>query len=76
MDEDSYAIIFNDVTLNMRWNLLTSEKNDLGLYYFRQVNIVASCGVYAPSNCHSEGKLFYKGNYNVSRYCNKLEIPV
>lgn len=74
---DFYAIIFNDSEYDMEF-IDFSEKYDIPIpTILDQKNTIASsCGIYATPQAAiitSEGKLFYKGNYNVSRYCNNRD---
>ncbi len=74
---DFYAIIFNDSEYEMEF-IDFSQKYDIPIPTIldKQNNIASSCGVYATPQAAiitSEGKLFYKGNYNVSRYCNNRD---
>lgn len=74
---DFYAIIFNDSEYEMEF-INFSEKYDIPIPTIldKKDNIAFSCGIYATPQAAiitSEGKLFYKGNYNVSRYCNNRD---
>jgi thiol-disulfide isomerase/thioredoxin len=71
---DFYAIIFNDSEYEMEF-IDFSEKYDIPIPTIldKKNRIASSCGIYATPQAAiitKEGKLFYKGNYNVSRYCN------
>ncbi|WP_338793538.1 redoxin domain-containing protein [Bernardetia sp. Wsw4-3y2] len=72
-----YAIIFNDSEYDMEF-IDFSEKYNISIPTIldKKNMIASSCGVYATPQAAiitSEGKLFYKGNYNVSRYCNNRD---
>ncbi|WP_375563192.1 redoxin domain-containing protein [Bernardetia sp. OM2101] len=74
---DFYAIIFNDSEYEMEF-IDFSEKYDIPIPTIldKKNTIAAACGIYATPQAAiitSEGKLFYKGNYNVSRYCNNRD---
>ncbi|WP_291722789.1 redoxin domain-containing protein [Bernardetia sp.] len=74
---DFYAIIFNDSEYEMEF-IDFSEKYNIPIPTILDQNntIAASCGVYSTPQAAiitSEGKLFYKGNYNISRYCNNRD---
>ena len=74
---DFYAIIFNDSDYEMEF-VDFSEKYEIPIPTIldKKNNIAFSCGVYATPQAAiitNEGKLFYKGNYNVSRYCNNQD---
>ena len=74
---DFYAIIFNDSEYEMEF-IDFSEKYNVPISTILDKNntIASSCGVYATPQAAiltKEGKLFYKGNYNVSRYCNNRD---
>ncbi len=71
---DFYAVIFNDSEYEMEF-IDFAEKYDIPIPTILDKNntIASSCGIYATPQAAiltKEGKLFYKGNYNVSRYCN------
>jgi hypothetical protein len=74
---DFYAVIFNDSEYEMEF-IDFSEKYEIPIPTIldKKNTIASSCGVYATPQTAiitSEGKLFYKGNYNVSRYCNNRD---
>jgi len=74
---DFYAIIFNDSEYEMEF-IDFSKKYDIPIPTILDKNntIASSCGIYATPQAAiitKERKLFYKGNYNVSRYCNNRD---
>lgn len=74
---DFYAIIFNDSEYEMEF-IDFSKKYDIPIPTIldKDNRIAASCGVYATPQAAiitKEGKLFYKGNYNISRYCTNRD---
>ncbi|AFM03792.1 thiol-disulfide isomerase-like thioredoxin [Bernardetia litoralis DSM 6794] len=74
---DFYAVIFNDSEYDIEF-IDFSEKYNIPIPTIldKNSNIAASCGVYATPQAAiitSERKLYYKGNYNVSRYCNNRD---
>ena len=74
---DFYAIIFNDSEYDMEF-IDFSEKYNIPITTIldKKNTIASSCGIYATPQAAiltKEGKLFYKGNYNISRYCNNRD---
>lgn len=74
---DFYAIIFNDSEYEMEF-IDFSKKYDIPIPTILDKNntIASSCGIYATPQAAiitPKGKLFYKGNYNISRYCNNRD---
>jgi len=71
---DFYAVIFNDSEYEMEF-IDFAEKYAIPILTLldKENSIASSCGIYATPQAAiitKEGKLFYKGNYNSSRYCN------
>jgi len=74
---DFYAVIFNDSDYEMQFiDFAEKYKIPIPTILDKQNTIASSCGIYATPQAAlitKEGKLFYKGNYNVSRYCDDRE---
>ncbi len=71
---DFYAVIFNDSEYEMEFiEFAEKYKIPIPTILDKENTIASSCGIYSTPQAAiitKEGKLFYKGNYNISRYCN------